>query len=615
MAVDGAGNLFIAELYNARIRRVDTRGIITTVAGNGERGYSGDGGPADQAQLNGPSGVAVNRAGNLYIADSQNNRIRRVDTRGIITTFAGTGASFSSRGDGGPATRADLWTPRGLAFDNAGNLYIAASDNRSIRRVDTRGIITTIAGTGEHGYSGDNGPAVQARLTWTHDVAVDGAGNVYIADSSNARIRRVDTNGIITTVAGTGEHGYSRDNGSAVQAQLRSPEGVAVDRAGNLFIADTNNNRIRQVDARGITTTTVGGGIGGDNDPAVQAQLKSPTGVAVDGAGNLFIADNENHRIRRLDARGIITTIAGTGALGFSGDHVPAVAARLSIPIGLTVDDVGNLFIADTYNNRIRRVDARGIITTVAGTGKFGYSGDNGPAVEARISRPYGVAVDNAGNVYVADQGNSRVRRVDARGIITTVAGNGEWGYSGDNGPAVQAQLKSPTGVAVDGAGNLFIATGSRIRKVDVANGTITTIAGTGVRGYGGDNGPAVQAQLDFPSGVAVDRTGNLFIADTGSHSIRRVDAATGTITTIAGTGEKGYSGDGGPAVQAQLSRPFDLAVDGAGNLFIADTANHRIRVLRQTSPPITLSPPIGLTATAVSSSRIDLALAGQQHQ
>ena len=415
VAVDGHGNLYIADTNNNRIRRVDTRGIITTFAGTGDSGvtgggYSGDGGPASQALLHGPRGVAVDRAGNVYIGDTQNNRVRRVDTRGIITTFAGTGARFSSRGDGGPASRADLWHPSGLVFDNAGNLYIAASGNRSIRRVDTNGIITTIAGTGEHGFSGDGGPAVRAQLAWTRDVAVDDNGNVYIADYSNARIRRVDAGGIITTIAGTGEHDYRGDGGPAARAQLRSPEGVAVDRAGNLLIADTNNNRIRRVDARGFITTLVGGGIGGDHGPAVQAQLKSPVGVAVDGAGNLLIADGENYRIRRVDSRGIITTIAGTGALGFSGDHVPAVAARISRPFGVALDRAGSVFISDSNNNRIRRVDARGVITTVAGTGKFGYSGDGGPAARARLNRPYGLALDGDGNLYVADSRNHRIR-------------------------------------------------------------------------------------------------------------------------------------------------------------------------------------------------------------
>jgi len=609
VAVDGHGNLYIADTNNNRIRRVDTRGIITTFAGTGDSGvtgggYSGDGGPASQALLHGPRGVAVDRAGNVYIGDTQNNRVRRVDTRGIITTFAGTGARFSSRGDGGPASRADLWHPSGLVFDNAGNLYIAASGNRSIRRVDTNGIITTIAGTGEHGFSGDGGPAVRAQLAWTRDVAVDDNGNVYIADYSNARIRRVDAGGIITTIAGTGEHDYRGDGGPAARAQLRSPEGVAVDRAGNLLIADTNNNRIRRVDARGFITTLVGGGIGGDHGPAVQAQLKSPVGVAVDGAGNLLIADGENYRIRRVDSRGIITTIAGTGALGFSGDHVPAVAARISRPFGVALDRAGSVFISDSNNNRIRRVDARGVITTVAGTGKFGYSGDGGPAVQAGLSRPYGVAVDNAGNLYVADQGSNRVRRVNAKGIITTVAGNGEWGYSGDNGPAVQAQLRRPVGVAADGAGNLFFSDGqnNRIRRVD-ASGTIVTVAGNGNEGFSGDGGPAVQAQLASPSGLAVDGAGNLYIADFSNHRIRRVDAK-GIITTIAGTGVMGYSGDGGPAARARLNRPYGLALDGDGNLYVADSRNHRIRALR---PASSLPPPSQLTSRAVSPSQIDL--------
>ena len=331
-----------------------------------------------------------------------------------------------------------------MVFDNVGNLYIAASGNRSIRRVDTNGIITTIAGTGEHGYSGDGGPAVRAQLAWTRDVAVDDNGNVYIADYSNARIRRVDARGIITTIAGTGEHDYSGDGGPAVQAQLRSPEGVAVDRAGNLLIADTNNNRIRRVDARGGITTLVGGGIGGDHGPAVQAQLKSPVGVAVDGAGNLLIADSENYRIRRVDSKGIITTIAGTGALGFTGDHVPAVAARISRPFGVALDRAGSVFISDSYNNRIRRVDARGVITTVAGTGMFGYGGDNGPAIQAELRRPYGVAVDNAGNLYVADQGNNRVRRVNAQGIITTVAGNESGVTAGTTGRQFKRSCAAP---------------------------------------------------------------------------------------------------------------------------------------------------------------------------
>ena len=329
----------------------------------------------------------------------------------------------------------------------------------------------------------------------------------------------------------------------------------------------------------------------------------------MDGTGNLYIADSRNHNIRRVDASGTITTIAGTGSRGYNGDGGPAIQAQLNYPTGVAVDATGNLYIADSGNHRTRRVDARGVITTIAGTGSGGYSGDNGPAAQAQLARPEGMAIDRAGNLYIADFGNDRIRRVDARGVITTIAGTGERGYSGDNGPAAQAQLAFPRGVTVDGVGNLYIAEygNHRIRQVD-ARGIITTIAGIAYHGlagsYFGDGGPAIEAGLNFPQGVAVDGAGNVYIADTSNNRIRRVDARGG-ITTIAGIGDNGFSGDGGLAVQARIAEPFDVAVDGAGNLYIAEYGNRRIRVLRQTS---SLPPPTRLKATPVSSSRIDLA-------
>ena len=297
--------------------------------------------------------------------------------------------------------------------------------------------------------------------------------------------------------------------------------------------------------------------------------------------GNLFIADPGNERIRKVDSAGVITTVAGTGIRGFSGDGGPAVDARLSSPGGVAVDGAGNLFIADLFNHQIRKVDSAGVITTVAGTGIRGFSRDGGPAVDAWLASPGGVAVDGAGNLFIADDGNRRIRKVDSAGVITTVAGTGGFGFSGDGGPAVDARLSYPRGVAVDGAGNLFIADwwDDRIRKVDSA-GVITTVAGTGGFGFSGDGGPAVDARLRSPGGVAVDGAGNLFIADEGNHRIRKVDSA-GVITTVAGTGGFGFSGDGGPAVDARLRSPGGVAVDGAGNLFIADEGNGLIRILR----------------------------------
>ena len=332
--------------------------------------------------------------------------------------------------------------------------------------------------------------------------------------------------------------------------------------------------------AQATITTFAGTGVpgfSGDGGPAVQAQLNLPGDVAVDGAGNVYVADTNNHRIRKVDPSGTTATIAGTGVPGFSGDGGPAVQAQLNLPGDVAVDGSGNVYIADTNNHRLRRVDSSGTTATIAGTGVSGFSGDGGPAVQARLNLPGDVAVDGSGNIYIADTNNHRIRKVDPSGTITTIAGTGVSGFSGNGGPAVQAQLYLPDGVAVDGSGNVYIAdtNNHRIRKVD-PSGTITTIAGTGVSGFSGNGGPAVQAQLYLPDGVAVDGSGNVYIADTNNHRIRKVDPS-GTITTIAGTGVSGFSGNGGPAVQAQLYLPDGVAVDGSGNVFIADTNNHRI--------------------------------------
>ncbi len=336
----------------------------------------------------------------------------------------------------------------------------------------------------------------------------------------------------------------------------------------------------------GIITTVAGTGAqgyGGDGGPAVGAPLNFPTGVAADTAGNLFIADAGNNRVRRVDAAtGVITTVAGTGESDHNGDGIPATAANLGNPIGVAVDAAGNLFIADYGNNRVRRVDtATGFITTVAGTGIGGYGGDGGPAAGASLLSPAAVAVDAVGNLFIADQGNYRVRRVDAvTGVITTVAGSDVQGYGGDGGPATDAALITPTGVAVDAAGNLFIADSynSRVRRVDAVTGVITTVAGTSGAGFGGDGGPAAAAPLAYPAAVAVDAAGNLFITDSGNGRVRRVDAVTGLISSVAGDGTFAYGGDGGPAAGASLNLPTGAAVDAGGNLFIADYGNNRVR-------------------------------------
>ena len=595
--IDRGGNLLIAG--NNRIRQIDAAtGIITTIAGNGESRFSGDEGPASEAALRGPSGVMVDSQGNLFIADTNNDRIRRVDVAtGIITTVAGNGERGFS-GDGGLATEAALRQPRGVAVDRSGNLFIVDSNNHRIRKVDAlTGIIDTVVGIGcnpqfpdfDDCELGDGGPATEAALSLPAKVVVDQDGNLLIADRRNSRIRKVEAStGIITTVAGNGENTFSGDGGPAVEAALRSAVGVAVDGSGNLLIADRLNNRIRRVDAAtGIITTVAGNGeavFPGDGGPATVATLRGPLDVALDGDSNLFILERSGHRVRKVEAAtGIITTVAGIGAPGVSDDGGLATEAALGNPRGVALDSAGNLFIADG-NGRIRKVDAAtGIITTVAGIGESGFSGDGGPATEAALGgRDIGVALDEDDNLFIADEINHRIRKVEAStGIITTVAGNGQIGFSGDGSPATEAALDRPIAVAVDRTGNLFIADFRRIRRVEATNGVITTVAGNGQSGFSGDGGPATEAALSRPRGVVVDGAGNLLITDSNNNRIRKVDAATGIIATVAGNGESRFSGDGGPAMVASLNQPFRLAVDRAGNLFFADTQNRRIRVVR----------------------------------
>jgi uncharacterized protein (TIGR03437 family) len=634
LAVDPAGNVFFADGGNVVLRMDAKTAVLTLVAGNGTQGFSGDDGLATNAQLALPAGAAMDAAGNLYIADCLNTRARKV-SHGVITTFAGGdftggyatptspqllcpdavavdaannlfiveqgtnsirkisngaittvagGGLAGYNGDNIPATNAELNYPTGIALDAVGNLYIADQLNNRIRKV-SNGVITTVAGNGTAGYNGDNIPATSSELNNPYGVAVDAVGNLYIADSGNNRIRMV-SGGVITTVEGNGTQGLSGDNGPATSAQLNDPLAVVLDTVGNLYIGDTGNGRIRKV-AGGVITTVAGGGILlGNNTPALGAQLNYSNGVATDSAGNLYVNDSNNSLIRKI-TNGVITTVAGNGTLGYSGDNGPATLAQLNYPSAVAVDPVGNLYIADTQNQRIRKVSG-GVITTVAGNGStccvenMGNIGDNGPATSAPLNSPFGVAVDAAGNLYIADTRNLRIRKVSG-GVITTVVGNGEWGYGGDNGPATTAQLTGPGGVAVDATGNLYIADGGVVRKV--SNGIITTVAGSQTNGLGCP--PVLGSSLSVstaPSGIAVDSGGNLYVSVGGGDCLMKVSG--GVITTLSGTGSQGFSGDGGPAVLAELSGPTGVAVDRAGEIYVAEPLSNRIRILTPGTPP-----------------------------
>lgn len=596
--VDTSGNVYLADTNQHRIRRIATDGTMTTIAGTGSGGYSGDGGQATEAKLSSPTSVFVDAAGVVYIADANNHRVRAIATDGLITTVAGDGFDDGFglgrfTGDLGPATIASLARPWDISVDAGGILYIADRENQRIRRVAVDGTISTFAGNGTLVPLGDGGQAIDAGFVFPSSVIVSNAGVVYIAETSGNRIRRVATNGVITTVAGTGVGGNTGDGGPATLATLLSPLAIYLDGADNLFIADAGNDRIRKVDASGVISTFAGtGSVGfsGDGGAATDAQLDAPSGIWGASDGTIYFADSSNNRLRKVDLSGVISSVAGNGNTLFAGDGGPATTARLNSPAAVALASDGTVYIADSENHRVRSIDPAGNISTVAGDGVADFSGDGGPALSASFRLSADVALTPTGEIVVADTRNNRVRKISSAGVMSTIAGDGfvdafgDGRFRGDNGPASEASIRGPRGIFVAANGNIFIADteNQRIRKID-ADGVISTVAGDGGAGTAGDSGPATLANLNFPSGVHVDGIGNIYIADTANHLVRKVSPA-GMISTVAGDGFLDdfsggrFAGDGGPATLASLDFPTDIAVDNEGTIYIADTFSHRIR-------------------------------------
>jgi uncharacterized protein (TIGR03437 family) len=642
IAVDAAGNIYFADAYYHQIHKITPDGLIHTIAGNingngTAGGFGGDDGPAAQARLHTPLGMAVDGAGNVYFADSGNYRVRRVGADGKIATVAGNGSS-------------SVLAPTDVALDGAGNLYIATANR--VLRLDTRtGSLNAFAGTGATGFSGDGGPALNAQFFLTRSVAADRAGNVYVGDYLNGRVRKVTPDGVIRSIgfarakslavddagnvyiadqesyswdgirklapltadnipptvtihnpgdsyvgvvnyinleATAGDNlqlthvTWSNDRGGSGVTETFTPRGpnyfkkdgipikpgvnriavTAWDVAGNSTTAVSVVNYHAAVGVRTLAGARGVSGAGGDGGAGAEARLWKPEAVLTDAAGNVYIADRGNHAVRKVSAAGVITTVAGNGQVGSGGDGGAATAASLNQPGGLALDSSGSLYIADTGNNRIRRVTPAGVISTFAGTGAEGADGDGGAAAQAQFATPVGLAFGPDGSLFVADAGNNRVRRITPAGVVSTVAGRNVGGFSGDGGPALQAQLNFPTAVAFDPAGNLHVSdTGNhRVRRVDAQTGVISTV---------------LSENLRQPGGLAFTPTGGLLVCDQVNNQVR-VSGAGGFTPIFAGGGTF-FPVENGQPYELQLNKPAGVAVDAEGNVIIADTDNHRV--------------------------------------
>jgi uncharacterized protein (TIGR03437 family) len=655
IAVDHSGNVYFNDPDNHVVFRAGSDRIIHVIAGNGIGGYSGDGGPATDASIGGNetsydlqlsppvlNGIAVDASGNVYITTG--SLVRRIDTNGIITTYAGGGSS--QPGNGGQATNAALGLLLGITVDASGNIYFVDRSFSAIRKVTPNGVITTIAGTGTgvNGFSGDGASAAAAELNNPIAITCDNAGNLYVAEQGPpGRIRKITTaTGVINTVAGGG----TLAPGTGVpplQVNISVVRAVAVDAAGDIYTFAPNIGFLIKFAANGdssyLSSIVRNTGFLDDNVPASQVFINgsefSDSSLAVDQAGNLYTSQDIRGLVRKIDPSGNLTTIAGDDDYRYSPDGTPAVSAQVRNPayitvgadgqtvyflsshgmrkigsdgilstastaapfnapflIGLTADAAGNLYTLD-FNTLVRLSPSGTVATIVNQTGGPGSSGDTGPATKAQLNQPQGLAADKAGNLFISDTGDFKIRMVNTNGVINTIAGTGQPGHTGDGGPALSATFSALGGMLADNQGGVYVIDGAYIRHV-LGNGTVQAVAGNGVSGFSGDGGKAVNASIsvEYRSGMVLDAAGNLYFtgSDFESH-VRRI-APDNTITTVAGMGTQGgFAGDGGPAIQALFNQPLGLAMDTAGDLYVADSGNNRIRVILATPPTAAAAP------------------------
>lgn len=553
IAVDGSGNTYVADAANNAVRKIARDGTVSTLAGTGDFGFSN--GINGFATFGQPYGAAVDAAGNIYVADVDNNVIRKVTQNGTTTTFAGNGRQgYVDNPDPG---QAEFNSPFGVAIDAAGNVYVMDGENSAVRKITPAGAVSTLA--------------VDTAYHLALDLAADAAGNVYVANHLNQRIFKITPSGIKSVLAGNGTKGF-RD-GPGANSEFNLNTGIAADGSGNVFVTDGADN-LRKITPAGMVST-----LSGSNFTLLSA-AGAPGQLAIDHSGNFYVTEEFARQVFKITTitPATVSTVAGNGSQGLVNTR-PAISEFFN-PAGIVIDAVsGNIYIADENNNAIRRITPSGQVSTLAGGAK-GFADGNGSL--AKFSAPTGITVDGSGNIYVADCNNHRIRLVTPDGVVTTLAGTSTRGFV--DGADTVAEFNFPVAVAVDAIGNVYVADAdnNRIRKISA--GQVSTLAGNGLAAFA-DGGPAV-AEFRAPTGVAVDATGNVYVADQGNNRIREITAA-GVVRTLAGS-SNGFLDATGAA--ARFNQPVGLVVDGSGTVYVTDQHNNRIRKITPAGVVTTLA-------------------------